>query len=139
MRTHASFCGSFPEDEDGEDPPGGPLADLIATHLTQSGFKVSNRDSTEYSHTFVVRADSRSFEVMLGAVADEDHPWLLFVESSLFPLARWFGWRDHEQHVKVLLAVHECLGTDSRISDLRWYTADEWNKHPERGAASPTE
>ena len=137
MRTHASFLGRFPKDNSGDDPPGGPLADLIANHLAHSGCKVSDREPTEYSHTFSVRLDSRSFEVAIGLVDDGHREWLIFVESSMVPLARWFGWSDRDQYLVVLRAVHECLSTDSRISDLRWYTADEWNSHPEAGVASP--
>ena len=137
IRTHASFRGHFPKDRLGNDPPGGPLAELVARGLAERGYVVSDRDSTDYSHTFTVRSGERRYFAMIGVADDGDREWLLFLQESPSLLARLFGRRDEGDHLRLLRAVHDCLIGDPRIAELRWYTEQEWNSNPSGGTVAP--
>jgi hypothetical protein len=137
VRSHASFRAEFPKDRVGTAPPGEPIADLVIDYLTRSGFIVSNRTSTDYSHTFCIHAENRRFDAGIGLVDDGDREWLLYADSSISWFWRLIGKSDSSSHQKVLLAVHEALSTDQRISKLRWYTVDEWNTDPSGGTLKP--
>jgi hypothetical protein len=137
LRTHASFRGQFSKDRTGTEPPGGPIAELIRQGLEAAGSRVENGDSTDYSHTFTIVESGRCFAAMVGLVDDGDREWLFFAESTLGWLTRLLGQRDESEHLRVLRAVHGALAADHRISDLRWYSKDEWNQNPGGGAAEP--
>jgi len=141
MRTHASFRGDFPEDHavkpESHEPPGGPIADLMADHLGRVGIRISNRDSTDYSHCFFADSNGRQFYVTVGLVGDGDRQWLVMADATVLFFLRWLGRRDDQQHQQLLTTIHQCLAGDSRISALRWYTPDEWNSALEGGTAHP--
>jgi len=137
LHTHASFRGEFSKDREDTDPSGRVLADLIVQHLSGDGLHVTRRDSTDYSHTFDVLADKRRFGATVGLVDDGDREWLFFAESSLGWLPRLFGQRDDAEHLRVLRSAHGALSADPRVSELRWYTEEEWNNNPAGGVVEP--
>ena len=128
----------FPIDRIGTDPPGEPIADFIVEHLTKSGCRVNRRRSTDYSHTFDVHVGKVCFNAAVGLVDDGDREWLFFADSTLGWFTRLFRTTDALSHYQVLMRVHEALSYDPRISEVRWYTADEWNTNPSDGVGEPT-
>ena len=133
MKTHASFVSSVSKERgDGDSPPGNELSALLSEALPRHGVEVVDSGRTDYSHTFHLRSGRRSFYAMVGLV-DDEHPreWLFFADSSLGRVRRLLGASDEDEHRAVLEAAHRVLSADPRISEVRWYTADDWNKRPE--------
>jgi hypothetical protein len=135
VRTHASFTGRFSKDRDEDDgPPGGELAQALATGLEERGLTVL-LDETDYSFALDISSPAGTFFGMVGLVDDGDREWLVFVEPS--HARKLFGKRPPADVESVLGSVHEVLSADDRVSALRWYTEEEWNTNPEGGASSP--
>lgn len=137
LRSWASFRGNFPKDHADNEPPGKPLADLLADSLGRSGVVISGRDSTDYSHVFGIHAGDQRFSAGVGLVDDDDREWLLYIVATTNWLSRLFGKRDEQSHRIILRSVHEALSADRRVSGLRWYTEYEWNTNPSGGVSEP--
>ncbi len=129
MRTEVSFQTTI--DEPVEQNPAGDLATWISNELIASGMQTSKPEDIDYAYAFRCRVDGRDFYLLVGYVGDGARQWLISTNSGLGWLRKLFGANDQAEHVQVTDHIHRILSTGHGISEIRWYTVDDWNNDPD--------
>ena len=80
----------------------------------------------------------RNFFLMIGEVDDGVRQWLVSTKSELGIFAYLMGSRDYQEYEVLLGVLHDVLTSIPGLTDLRWYTLNDYNERPdENWAATP--
>ena len=126
MRSQATFCWTS------EDPdPARTLAGLIADGLAAAGFGCTEIENLDYAYAFRTMVGRRNFFLMIGEVQDGVRHWLVSTKSELGVFAYLMGSRDHEEYRVLTGVLHDLLGSLPDLTDLRWYSLEDYNERPD--------
>ena len=136
-RTHVTFVTGLFNTEDVRDYFINPCCFgddcaqwLIDRLVSQCSEKVDERPTQEdWGWCFCVTTGQRDFMIGVGLCEDEDSPntWLVFIESQLGWLSRkLLGQSDDAELLAVCGLIDRALKSDPEISDVRWYTKEDW-------------
>ncbi len=131
MKTEVSFSATFADPLAGDDAKAKSLAEFFIEKLVENGYQCSKAEDLDYAFAFRCIVDDRNFYLIVGLVDDEDREWLLSTNSDLGRIKRLFGGTDVEQHKALTQVLHSIMEPESRISNVRWYTAEDWNNRPD--------
>jgi hypothetical protein len=138
-RTHVTFVTKLFNTEDVKDYFINPrcFGDdcaqwLIDRLVSQGSEKVDERPTQEdWGWFFTVTTGQRDFMIGVGLCEDEEAPntWMVFIDSQLGRLSgKFFGRSDDAELLAVCQAVDRAIKSASEISDVRWYTEEDWVK-----------
>ncbi len=74
-----------------------------------------------------MRFEGQNFSILVGLLNDGVREWLISTASRRWYWNRLWKSSDVENHREPARAVHRILKADSLITDLRWYTTEEWS------------
>jgi hypothetical protein len=140
LRTHAAFAASFESEPEFaptggiERPAGRDALVVLASALTERGFHVSEPALRDYYGWEVVATNGPGRYWLLLQVVDH---WLLTCADIT-----WFAWLRagaNARHEELLRTMGEILGGDPRFSDVRWFTAKEYEAFERRDAPAAPE
>lgn len=133
MRTQATFRWT----SDGPDPAR-TLTGLIADGLIDAGFGCTPIEDLDFAHAFRTVVGRRNFFLMIGEVADGVRQWLVSTKSELGVFAYLMGSRDYQEYEVLTGVLHDLLGSLPGLTDLRWYSLEDYNERPDTSwAGSP--
>ncbi len=136
MRTEVSFQTTT--DEPLEQNPAGDLATWLSNELLAAGLQTSKPENVDYAFALRCHVDGRDFYLLVGYVGDGIRQWLVSTNSGLGWLKRLLGASDKTEHARLTREIHRVLSTNDAISDIQWYTVDDWNDDPDnRWAETP--
>ena len=116
-------------------PHGREIAEHLLNALTGLGYTISGYDELEWAFVFTCRMDRRSFDVSFAHIGDQPREWVIITSYSGFSLlSRLFRAGDKEEHIQLLLSIHDILSADPTVSVVRWYTKNEWDWLESAGA-----
>lgn len=106
--------------------------------LRAAGYECSQPSDIGYAETFRCTVDDQDFSIVVGLMDDGVREWLVSTNSRLRYWHRLWKSPDTESHRKLAKAVHRVLKADPLLTDLRWYTSedfaqspdDRWESHP---------
>ncbi len=133
MRTQATFRWSS------EDPnPARALTGVIADGLAAAGFGCTDIEDLDFAYAFRSLVGRRNFFLMVGEVDDGVRQWLVSTKSELGVFAYLMGSRDHQEYEVLTGVLHDLLGSLPGLTDLRWYSLEDYNERPDTDwAATP--
>ena len=135
MHTQATFRWSSETPD-----PAQTLAGLIGEGLADAGFASTEIEDLEYAHAFRTVVGRRNFFLMIGKVDDGVRQWLLSTKSELGIFAYLMGSRDYQEYEVLVGVLHDVLSAVPGLTDLRWYTLNDYNERPDTDwANSPGE
>ena len=137
-RTRVTFSGGFPSERRGPDPPGFELAEWVASRLRERGFEAgvpSNED--DYAYAFECRAAKERYWVTVGFMDDGPREWLICFDPRFGLLQRLLGHAGGAAQRDLGSALNEALKSTERVTDVRWYTNDEWDGKGELWSQAP--
>lgn len=133
MRTQATFRWTSEEPDATR-----VLAGLIADGLAEADFGCTEIEDLDYAHAFRTMIGRRNFFLMIGEVDDGVRQWLVSTKSELGIFAYLMGSRDYQEYEVLLGVLHDVLTSIPGLTDLRWYTLNDYNERPdENWAATP--
>jgi hypothetical protein len=129
MRNLATFEADFEDDavldskQNIVSPAGQNIAMAIASHLSTLGYECSEPEQHSfYGWCFDVCWERERFWLLLQG----GDPWLLICERNPTILQRLFRRRDEGCFNSFLLAVDTALKADTRFTDIRWFSRDDF-------------
>jgi hypothetical protein len=133
MHTQATFRWAS------EDPDAArALTGLIAAGLAEADFGCTEIEDLDYAHAFRTIIGRRNFFLMIGEVDDGVRQWLVSTKSELGIFAYLMGSRDYQEYEVLIGVLHDVLTSIPGLTDLRWYTLNDYNERPdETWASSP--
>jgi len=135
MQTQATFRWTS-----GEPDAARTLTGLIADGVTEAGFGCTEIEDLDYAHAFRTVIGRRNFFLMIGEVDDGVRQWLVSTKSELGIFAYLMGSRDYQEYEVLVDVLHDVLSSIPGLTDLRWYTLNDYNERPdENWAATPGE
>lgn len=138
-RNYATFEADVPEDAEWDEsenlivPGGRNLMTAFAEQLQRKGWRCSAPEQHSfYGWTFEVATPSGTVEVLIQF----PEPWLLLLVRPQTFFQKLLGRLDHRVEESLLEAVHEILATDPRISNLRWWSHEDYAEGRQEAAAA---
>jgi hypothetical protein len=131
MRTQATFRWTS------EDPnPASTLTELIADGIGKAGFGCTQIEDLDYAYAFRTVVGRRNFFLMIGEIEDGVRQWLVSTKSELGVFGYLMGSRDHQEYQVLTGVLHDLLGSLRGVTDLRWYSLEDYNERPDTDWAS---
>lgn len=135
MRTQATFRWSSNDTDSAR-----TLTGLIVDGLSAAGFGCTQIEDLDYAYAFRTMVGRRNFFLMIGEVADGVRQWLVSTKSELGVFGYLMGSRDHEEYNVLTGVLHHLFGSVPGLTDLRWYSLDDYNERPDtHWASTPSE
>ncbi|MGZ8784897.1 MAG: hypothetical protein ACXW1Y_04955 [Acidimicrobiia bacterium] len=135
MRTQATFHWASEEPH-----PAAALAGLIARAIDEAGFGCTPIEDLDYAQALRTVVGRRNFFLMIGEVDDGVRRWLVSTKSELGIFAYLMGSRDYQEYEVLVGVLHDVLTSIPGLTDLRWYTLNGYNEHPDESwADSPSD
>ena len=113
-------------------PPGRSVAARLVARLRNAGADVSHEVTPweTYGWEFGVRAN----DVVVSCILQASDSWLLITRPVRSFSDRLRGRSFANEHSAVCLAVNEALRADSAVRNVQWFTRQEFERGPGRGA-----
>lgn len=130
VRTFANFVWDVHVPEGDEPPLAKAEVASFVNSLVSAGLNPTPLVDHGYAWGFSCTLPHLSMDCLFGLVGGEPSRWLL----ACSPRRGWFDWcrgrwhEDEQRHFARI--VDESLRTDPRVSDLVWFTQDEWDRSP---------
>jgi hypothetical protein len=131
MRTQVTFRWIAEEPD-----PARALAELVIGGLSEAGFGCTPIEDLDYAHAFRTIVGRRNFFLMVGKVDDGVRQWLISTKSELGIFAYLMGSRDYQEYEVLTGLLHDLLGSLPGVTDLRWYSLEDYNERPDTHWAS---
>jgi len=146
MRTHVQFRSAkfasttpAPDEAFGENNPGiwgRRLAEYLRDQLRSHGVKTGEEVAEDWG--WLVPIDDAPFKLYLGcanyAEVDDDEGYLVFVQPDTPTIRRWFKTIDTRADIaRVVGVLEKVLVEDPDISEVTWFTADEFRSGKKEG------
>ena len=103
------------------------MASALHEGLEEAGHECSEPADIGYAETFRCNFEGQNFSILVGLLSDDVREWLISTASRRWYWNRLWNTSDVENHRELARAVHRILKADSLITDLRWYTTEEWS------------
>ncbi len=133
MHTQATFRWTSEEPDAAR-----VLTRLIADGLAVADFGCTEIEDLDYAHAFRTVVGRRNFFLMIGEVDDGIRQWLVSTKSELGIFAYLMGSRDYQEYEVLVGVLHDVLTSIPGLTDLRWYTLNDYNERPDESwAATP--
>lgn len=136
MRSFVSFESALGKDTS---PPGLEIARILREDLREQEIHCDEPEGNEgYGWRIDCKAGGVSLFVLVQLTNDR-----LGRECWLGILAPTFGlWsrlrrRGQVAQRRLCDALHKGLASEGRFREIRWYTREEWEQHPENAVAQP--
>ncbi|MBI5368063.1 MAG: hypothetical protein HZA54_13570 [Planctomycetes bacterium] len=136
MLTHAEFRSDlFPcngDPEEGEVNPhcwGERLAKYLVAGPRREGIRASDPAAEDWGWRFSI--PNEQFSLWVGCTNYEEYPdgYLCFIQPETPWVRRWFRRVSTVEAVEsVQAALQRILSREPGVRDLRWWTADEFNR-----------
>ena len=131
LRSEASFVYTQPTGRQA-------VASRLVEGLRAAGYECNQPSDIGYAETFRCMVDDQDFSIVVGLMDDGVREWLVSTNSRLKYWQRLWKSPDTESHRKLAKAVHLVLKADPFLTELRWYTSedfaqspdDRWKPHP---------
>ena len=108
--------------------------------MAEAGFGCTQIEDLDYARAFRTVVGRRNFFLMIGEVDDGVRRWLVSTKSELGVFAYLMGSRDYQEYEVLTGVLHDLLGSLPGLTDLRWYSLEDYNERPETNwAGSPGE
>lgn len=112
---------------------GEDLAGWLAEALKRAGIgTITEPWQEDWGWQLRVDNDAGAFFVSVGLI-EEEKTWLVFVEPSRPLLPTLFGRKDEAGLKGVVDALEAVLSKADGVSELRWFTHEEFSKHEASG------
>ena len=124
VRTYANFMWDLDIPEDEEPPYAAVEVEEFRERLRVAGLDLSPPEYAQYCWDFTCQLPHIWLACSLGRI---DHcEWLFACDPSrrLASWLHWGRWDDEQEHF--VSVVDSVLRTDTRVTNLRWYTRQEW-------------
>lgn len=136
MKTHVSFKRDSVTINKEFPPFGEDIAAAMVASFASQGLGDCSVETLDYAFSCFAPAGARRCCVMLGLVGDDPQQWLISCDSRR-GILDWFRRKNSAEIHTLVKAIHYFLSGDSAVSEIRWYTADGWNKDPDTWTSSP--
>ena len=134
MKTHVEFRSNafppYPGEEDEINPGvwGKRLAEFIHDGLRAQGFDVIEPAAEDWGWMVEIRNDAFPLWIGCGNLDGEPDDFLCFIEPST-PFVRKFLFKKvptESEIMKVQAALDKLLSSESSVSDVRWWSREEF-------------
>lgn len=137
MKTHVSFKRDSVTLNNESQPFGEDIATAMVSSFADQGLGDGLLDSLDYAFTFVAPASTRSCYVMLGLVDDGPRQWLISCNPCR-GILDWLTRRNYDDDIRSVVNAIQCyLTNDDGVTEIRWYSASDWNQQQEEWSPSP--
>jgi len=136
MRTFVSFDSDLGKESK---PPGLETARALWEGLRSQGiFGDEPSEHDEYGWRVDVKVGNESLFLLIQRTTDHDNKecWL----GIIAPMLGWWSRlrrRGEANQVQLCTALQQVLMGDARFREVRWYTREDWERHPENAATGP--
>jgi hypothetical protein len=138
--TLALFETDFPDDSEWEPngnllkPGGENVISCLAELLRGRGMNCSG--ATQHSF-YGWRIDAISTKYVVRCILQGGDPWVLICDVRPSGLQKIFGQAGRRILYEFVLEVHNVLKNEPRITGVRWFTREQYEKGTIRGAGTP--